>query len=246
MHDAPGGDGDLIPAGLALEQLPGRFPVRFSPSAARADKPLGPARINQVLEARFVRIKAALEIENGAWEVGARHLSPLLNHPVTTLPLGVMGVNPIRRRNDFAHTYLVGRSMPRQHVPAPTGSCPRRQYPASGRAGREEGNLTHEEYAQMAGALSPEAAILDVERWTARIYPGLYVWIAAAMSWLTVASRRLCTATRAAYVASAGCSSSVTVRRASSLPSLSTRRQRTFSTTGPPSVPSKRKISRVT
>src|SRR5262245_35429194 len=61
MHDAPGGDGDLIPAGLALEQLPGRFPVRFSPSAARADKPLGPARINQVLEARLVRIKAALE-----------------------------------------------------------------------------------------------------------------------------------------------------------------------------------------
>src|SRR5262249_33407074 len=100
MHDAPGGDGDLIPAGLALEQLPGRFPVRFSPSAARADKPLGPARINQVLEARVVRIKAALEIENGAWEVGARHLSPLLNHPVTTLPLGVMGVNPIRRRGD--------------------------------------------------------------------------------------------------------------------------------------------------
>src|SRR5262249_47118717 len=97
MHDAPGGDGDLIPAGLALEQLPGRFPVRFSPSAARADKPLGPARINQVSEARFVRIKAALEIENGAWEVGARHLSPVLNHPVTTLPLGVMGVNPIRR-----------------------------------------------------------------------------------------------------------------------------------------------------
>ena len=73
MHDGSGRDRGLATAAGALKGPSLGFqPPGFATTAARADKPVRPARRGKVFSARRLIAKALLEFDQGAGKVGHR------------------------------------------------------------------------------------------------------------------------------------------------------------------------------
>jgi hypothetical protein len=73
MHDGSGSDRGLAAAaGALIGPGLGFQPPGFATAADRTDKPVRPARRDQILSAGGLIAEALLELDQGAWKVGHR------------------------------------------------------------------------------------------------------------------------------------------------------------------------------